>query len=231
MLHYAVNRPVGACFGESDLAPLLRWLRRYTVWLEDRARLNRFRQSFMYVVQARFRDAGERAARAAEINAQPPNPGAVLVTDAGETWSVLNPQLASGDSGEDGLALKKMVAVGSGNPLHFLAEPESATRTTAESAGGPTFRHYQQRQLFLIWLVGDLARAALRRRAYYDPRLDPEAEIAVRGADITSRDNEGLARAASLAAQAFGELQGRGLIDPAELVRIVYRFAGEVGPQ
>jgi hypothetical protein len=29
MLHYAVNRPVGAQWGESDLAPLLKWLARY----------------------------------------------------------------------------------------------------------------------------------------------------------------------------------------------------------
>jgi hypothetical protein len=29
MLHYAVNRPVGAQWGESDLSPVLRWLSRY----------------------------------------------------------------------------------------------------------------------------------------------------------------------------------------------------------
>lgn len=35
-LHYAINRPVGATWGESDLAPLLRWLARYANWLDDR---------------------------------------------------------------------------------------------------------------------------------------------------------------------------------------------------
>ena len=50
MLHYAINRPVGAVHGESDLAPLLRWLSRYAAWLEDRARLNRYRNSFLFVV-------------------------------------------------------------------------------------------------------------------------------------------------------------------------------------
>ena len=48
MLHYAVNRPVGAKFGESDLAPMLRWLTRYASWLEDRARLNRYRNTFLF---------------------------------------------------------------------------------------------------------------------------------------------------------------------------------------
>ena len=37
MLHYAVNCPVGALRGESDLAPILPWLKRYSRWLEDRA--------------------------------------------------------------------------------------------------------------------------------------------------------------------------------------------------
>jgi len=35
ILHYAVNRPVGAKWGESDLGPLLKWLARYSSWLED----------------------------------------------------------------------------------------------------------------------------------------------------------------------------------------------------
>jgi len=50
MVHYAVNRPVGAKHGESDLAPLLRWLVRYASWLEDRARLNRYRNTFIFWV-------------------------------------------------------------------------------------------------------------------------------------------------------------------------------------
>ncbi len=54
VLHYAINRPAGAQWGESDLAPLLIWLRRYAAWLEDRMRLNRFRNAFIYRVRANF---------------------------------------------------------------------------------------------------------------------------------------------------------------------------------
>ena len=62
MLHYAINRPVGAQWGESDLAPVLRWLSRYAAWLEDRARLNRFRTAFLYIVHAKFSSEAERRA-------------------------------------------------------------------------------------------------------------------------------------------------------------------------
>jgi hypothetical protein len=123
-----------------------------------------------------------------------------------------------------------MIATGAGLPLHFLAEPESATRTTAESSGGPTFRHYQQRQRFFLWLVQDLLRLALQRRAAVDRAVDPTAVIEVQGADISARDNLSLSEAAQQAAAAFGPLHDKGLINDEELLRVIYRFAGETGP-
>src|SRR6185369_572056 len=146
-------------------------------------------QAFMYVVSAAFQSKADRLTRQAELNANPPTPGAVLVKDSGESWDVLQPSLASHDAGEDGLALKKMISAGSGNPLHFLAEPESATRTTAEAAGGPTYRHYEQRQNYFLWLLGDVARVVLNRRALVDAAVRADEPVAITGADISARDN------------------------------------------
>jgi hypothetical protein len=230
-LHYAINRPVAAVWGESDLAPLLRWLARYSNWLEDRARLNRFRQTFVFIVRGLFASKAERLARQNEINANPPNPGSILVTDAAtESWGVLHPQLDSFEASEDGTALKKMLAAGSGNPMHFLAEPESSTRTTAEAAGGPTFRHYEQRQNFFLWLIGDVAHVVRARRALVDASIAAglQEPIKVTGADISARDNQTLGAAAAAVASAFADLRGRQLIDDAELLRVVYKFASEL---
>ncbi|HZW03415.1 MAG TPA: hypothetical protein VFF68_05790, partial [Anaerolineaceae bacterium] len=229
MLHYAVNRPVGAVRGESDLAPLLKWLNRYAAWLEDRARLNRYRTAFLYVVRTRFASEAERQARQAVLQAHPPTPGSILVTDDSESWEVISPKLEADDAASDGLALKKMIAAGAGLPLHFLAEPESATRTTAESAGGPAFRHFEMRQQFFLWMVADLARLALRRRAMVDRSIGDPERVALRvyGADLSARDNAALAEAAARASAAFVELFRMGLLPPDELLRLVYRFAGE----
>lgn len=228
MLHYAINRPVGAQWGEPDLAPLLRWLSRYANWLEDRARLNRFRTAFLYVVRSRFSTESDRLARQQRLNASPPTPGSILVTDENETWEVIAPRLESGEANTDGLALKKMIASGAGVPLHFLAEPESSTRTTAEAAGGPTYRRFEQRQSFFLWLVRDVLQAALNRRALVDRRVDAKARIDVHGADLSARDNVALGMAANHIMAALTELRDRGLIDDAELVRVAYRFFGEV---
>jgi hypothetical protein len=227
MLHYCINRAVGSQWGESDLAPLLKWLSRYASWLEDRARLNHFRTAFLYVVHGRFGSEAERRARQAALNAAPPSPGSILVTDEGESWEVLNPELAADEAGADGLALKKMFAAGAGIPLHFLAEPEGATRTTAEAAGGPTYRHYEQRQRLFLWILKDLLRVVIQRRSQVDGSISRQAEVTLQGSDISARDNVSLAMAANNILPTVQELRNRNLIDDAEMLRLAYRFCGE----
>jgi hypothetical protein len=206
----------------------LRWLTRYAAWLEDRARLNRYRNTFLFWVRARFSSQAEKLERQAELNRNPPNPGSILVTDESEEWKCISPHLASFEAAEDGLAFKKMIAVGAGYPMHFLAEPESATRTTAESAGGPTFRHLQQRQELFMWILKDIANVVVRRRKFFDRMINTNEEIVMTAADISARDNAALAAAASTIVGSFAALRDRGLIDDQEFMRMVYRFAGEV---
>lgn len=227
MLHYTINRPVGAQWGESDLAPALKWLSRYTGWLEDRARLNRFRNSFMFVVRSAFTSEEERRMRQAALQANPPTPGSILVCDESETWEVISPKLEAYQAGEDGLSLKKMIAAGVGLPMHFLAEPEGATRTTAEAAGGPTYRHFEQRQKYFMWVIEDMLAAVIQRRYQVDRHVSRHAEVVVSGADISARDNVSLSLSAANITGALNVLRDRNLIDDAEFLRLAYRFAGE----
>jgi hypothetical protein len=227
MLHYAVNRPAGAQWGDPDLAPILRWLARYNAWLEDRVRLNRFRNAFLYVVKARFVSEQARARRQSQLGANPPSSGSILVTDESEEWSVISPKLEALDASTDGMAIKKMIAAGAGVPLHFLAEPESSTRTTAESAGGPTFRRFEERQRFLCWVMADVLKAVAARRARVDGSVDLNVEIRARGGDISARDNAELARAGVDAMRCASELSALGVIDKEEVRRLTYKFLGE----
>ncbi len=227
MLHYAINRPAGAVRGESDLAPILKWLSRYSAWLEDRVRNNKYRNSFLYVVTAKFANEAERLARQTMLNTNPPNPGSIMVTDDNETWTVIKPQMDSFEAGADGLAIKKMIAAGVGIPMHFLAEPEGTNKTTAEVSGGPTYRHLEQRQDFFTWMIADLVHAVVHRRATVDPKIHPDAKIDVHAADLSPRDNISIARATNSIGAVFTQLYDKGLIDDKELLRVIYRFAGE----
>ena len=229
MVHFADNRPVGTSWGEPDMAPMLPWIGRFSTWLEDRARLNHFRNSIMYILRLKGSiPKGEKDRRTEELNANPPRPGSVLVTDEGEDWGILTPQLDAFDASLDGLALKRMVAAGIGFPLHWLAEPEGSTRTTAEAAGTPSFKTLTDMQNTFLDMLVSLTKIAVHVRKRYDHRVKPDAEIYARGADITERDNANLALAASRIMPVVSELFDRGGIDEGEFLRLVYRMAGEV---
>ena len=163
-------------------------------------------------------------------SANPPDPGSVLVTDETEKWSIINPQLQSSEADEDGLALKKMIAVGAGMPVHYFAEPESSTKTTAEAAGTPTFRGLEQTQTIFLSILEELAKMAVLYRKPFDRRVKSSSKIEAVGPDITERDNSILALAASRVYPAFSEIFDRGGIDEKELLRVSYRMSGEVLP-
>jgi hypothetical protein len=141
------------------------------------------------------------------------------------------PQLASHDANEDGLSLKKMIATGAGVPIHYLAEPESATNTTAQSSDLPTFRGLEQTQEFFCQILTELAQIAVAYRHVYDRLVMPGSRIEAIGPDMTEKDNSTLALAVSRVYPAVSEIFDRGGIDENELLRLVYRMAGEVQPQ
>ena len=228
IVHYAVNRPVGCKFGESDLAPMLTWIGWYSAWLEDRARLNRFRQAFMFILRDKYANKAERDARQNEGTANPPPPGSILVTDESESWGVLLPELSSFEAGEDGLSLKKMIAVGAGIPVHYLGEPESSTRTTAEAAGTPTFRGLEQTQTGFLRFLIHLLQIAIKVRVNAMPREMLKFDsVDIAAPDITEKDNAVLALAVSRIYPVLSDLFDRDGMDEAEVLRLVYRMAGE----
>ena len=230
MVHFASNQPVGSVWGEADLSPLLFWIGRYSSWLEDRVRLNRFRSAFIYVVNGKYTNETERKKREDTLNSSPPKPGSILVvnSDAGETWEIQSAKLDSSDANTDGLAIKKMIASGVGFPLHYLAEPESSTRTTAEAAGTPTFRTLEEMQNEFFKTLSILARISLEVRSKKDPKIKRDTKITVSGPDITERDNATLALALSRTEPALADMFDRHLIDEKEFLRVSYKMFAEV---
>jgi len=232
VLHFPLNRAVGANFGESDLAPILYWIGLYRQWLEDRSRLNYFRQMFSFVLQRPFTSQTEKDKYMRDFAALlPKKSGGILGLDPNETLGVLNPNLASFEAAEDGLALKRMIAIGAGIPMHYLAEPEESTRTTAEAAGTPTFKRFKRRQQFIVNVLKTLLQAVLTVRRRYNSNIPARAEIRILVPDITEKDNAALSIAAQRIVTAFAPLYNAKIIEPKEFIRLVYRFIAENVPE
>jgi hypothetical protein len=225
--HYVINRPVGSAWGESDMFPLLSWMARFTGWLDNRATLNYYRQMFVWIVSGPYASDAARNARQAQILSSPPRPGSILVKDNSETWEVKRPELDSFEASADGLALKKMIAAGAGIPLHYLAEPESSTRTTAEAAGTPTFRNFEEYQQSFFAILRDVLTCALTIASLSNPRLNPAAKLEIHGQDISERDNASLALALSRVEEPLADLYDRKMIDTREFLRLVHSYGGQ----
>ena len=215
MLHHAVNRRIGAVRGESDLTPLLPWLRRYSGWLEDRLRLNRYRTAFVWDVTVVGTEADIRAAQARYHT--PPLPGSVNVHGPTERWEARRPAIEAHDAAPDGRALRMFLSAGAGMPLHWFGEPEGSTRTTARESALPALQHMATRQQEIVWLLQDLIQKAAQRAAalgHLDLRdAPPDLGLRFAVADLTREDNLALAQAAREIAQALTAMAERGWVD------------------
>lgn len=226
MRHYAVNRLVGMVRGQGDLAALLPWLRRYKDWLTDRVRLNKYRQAFLFDVTLEGADRRGIVARQSEL-AVPPEPGSIIVHNEKESWSAVRPEIGADDSSADGLALRLMIAAGSGFPLHFLGEAAEANLATATAMASPTLRRLERRQLYYGWLVSDLGRECLRRSGRFGYGLN--VKVWAEFEDLNVEDNERIARSAGLAADALKTAREMGWLGDLEARELFGRFVGEPG--
>ncbi|MBQ6508835.1 MAG: hypothetical protein IJI07_05110 [Flexilinea sp.] len=186
MLHFTVNRPVGGQWGEPDLAPILVWLRRYNEWLEDRMRLNHYRNCFVFTVKSSHCSEEMRIHRQMQLNLHPPAPGTILVISPDEQWEVIQPNLESDDANEDGFAVKKMIAAGAGIPVSFLAETSGNSRTENSGMEDSACRNFRQRQQILMYITETVLRHVLARAALVRYDLDTACEIRVYGEDIAA---------------------------------------------
>jgi len=228
LLHFAVNQPVGATRGESDLTPILPWARRYTEWLKDRVRFNRVRTD-MAAAWIKVQDDSQIERKRRQYEQNPPTGGNIFVTGPAEELSFPSANIDAGDASPDGLALRLAIAAGADIPLHYLGEGQTATRTTAEAMGDPTRRHYRMRQLDFAAMLCSLAEQAyLRRCEVLGVHRTFEVKVEAEMPDVSREDNGALATAANTIVQAFATMANHGWIDDETAVRLAFKFAGEV---
>lgn len=230
MLHYAVNRPVGCVRGESDLASILPWLKRYSRWLEDRVRVNAGLRAFLWIVKVpqRLLEAKRKQYKDA------PPPGSVMVINKDlEEWEAVTPDIKAGDVKADGRALRWMVAAGGpGVSLLDFGESETSNLASSRTLGEQRRRFLRRRQALFGYILADIAVYAWNRRVALGFRGTPitHADITVEQPDIAPEDNQRLANAAHVITRTVAELQN--LVGVSEdlktlALKLMLKFAGE----
>jgi hypothetical protein len=228
VLHFPVNRPVGAARGEGDLDPILYWLQQYSAWLDGRAQLNQAKSSFYYDVEVAGTPQDVQDARARYRH--PPAKGSVVVHSQAEKHTVQKPNIGADDAEADGRALRLMVAAGAHIPLHFLSEVMAGTTLgSSVQMNEPAYRHYAARQAQAAEMLRALLGSAYQRAAelgHARPHADLKLSVAL--PEIQRDDNQPLAEAARDIAQAFATMKAAGLDRDGRAVRLIYKFAGEL---
>jgi hypothetical protein len=194
MLHYSVNRVVGALMGESDLATIIPWLLRYSRMVEDRVRLHWAARAFLWIVTV---PTGKVQAKREQYR-QPPEAGSVIVKDDSEAWDCVNPDLKGMDAQFDLRAVRQFIDAGSGMPPHWRGEPHDVSLATAEAMAKAASRHLRRRQLYLRHAAVDLCHTAYTRAHQIGKvRARPNRKaITIAIADIDRDDNRDLAQSA-----------------------------------
>jgi hypothetical protein len=77
-------------------------------------------------------------------------------------------------------------------------------------------------------MILQIAEVARQRKVAFSHHLSRTAELEAKSSDISARDNVSLATASGRIYDAFAALRDRAMVDDAELLRMVYRFSGEV---
>jgi len=233
MLHYSVNKPVGALMGESDLTTIIPWLLRYSRMLEDRVRLHWAARSFLYLVTV---PSNKVEAKAVQYSSAPES-GSIVVKDESETWETLTPSLRGADASHDMKAVRQLIDAGSGFPPHWRGEGGEVNVATAEAMQAPPEKFLIKRQEYFIWALEDIMYQAYLRSVEIDAQpafaLTEYKDIfKVSAPDVTLRDNDQLASGATKMAEAFSILQNTLLGKSPTLHRIavdlVLKFAGEI---
>lgn len=229
MLHFTVNRPLGATRGEGDLGPVLPWAKRYTAWLQDRVRLNRQRTR-QGVLDVEIADDSLVQEKRKQLATSNPLEHGIYVHGRGEVVSMHSLQIRADDVKDDGHALRLAVAAGANTGLHFLGEGGSVNYATAKEMGEPTTRFYAERQRQIGWFLEDLVTAAYRRKVALDLAQmppDDDLQLVTTTTEVARADNESLATAAKSIVFALREMKKQGWIDDTTAVRLAFKFAGE----
>lgn len=205
MVHYAINRPVGAMWGEGDLATITPWLLRYDKMLDDRVKLNAFSRFFYWFVKVK---KGAVAAVHQKYAKATPPAGAIIVHDEGEEWDMKTPNLGAADASHDLQAVRMMIAVGAGQPPHWLGDSMDVNLATATAMERTAIRHLKRRQLEIGDMVIDLCYVAYSRaHGLGVQRRAPDRDaITIAFPDLSRDDNVMLAQAGGELASAFNGL-------------------------
>lgn len=157
--------------GETQLLPIMKLLKQYDQWLENRIILNKMRSAIVLI-----RKVEGTPGEVAQIAANPPtasNPsgtntkqnfrgGSILTAGKGVSYEMLGPNLQASDAKEDGRNIKVSMAGGTNLPEYIFGDASNQNYASSLIAESPMVKAVQFWQIFFEFAVKQLYRKVIQ---------------------------------------------------------------------
>jgi hypothetical protein len=211
--HVKINAKSYEQRGRPEIFKILPYAKAYKDWLEQRARQNHFKGSFVLDIKLIGATGAQVGAKQAQYK-QPPSGASVYVHNDKEEAQIIDPRIGAQDAAEDGRQIRLMLAAGVRIPEYMLADGSNANLASATAQSLPALRSFGEWQDVMKDQVITPALQRVLEAAGFD--LDEEVDeqsdgentgekIKVREAfevkypDLESDDPKNLAEALSIA--------------------------------
>ena len=120
VLHVPINLLAYERRGRSELLAVLPWLKLYKDWLEDRARINRYKGNIYFHLSVANATAAQISTLRNQYRVAPP-PASILVTSDNQKLETVEPKIGAAEVAEDGRQIKLATAAGLNIPEYMFA--------------------------------------------------------------------------------------------------------------
>lgn len=142
--YFAINKPISATRGRSDLLSLADWIDGYDQFLFARLERAFLLNTFIWDITAEGLNKEELEEFVKNIPI--PKPGSIRAHNEKITWQAISPKLEGEDASNEARLFRNQILGGIGFPEHWFAEGSGTTRATAMEMGIPTIKKLIARQ-------------------------------------------------------------------------------------
>lgn len=194
--YFAINKPINATRGRSDLLSLADWLDGHDQFLFARLERAFLTNTFIWDIEAQGMNASELEEFVKGIAS--PKPGSIRAHNEKVKWNAVSPKLEAEDASNESRLFKNQILGGAGYPEHWFGEGSTTTRATALEMGLPTLKKLKSRQKKIKYFYCNIIQFVIHQAIIagtLKDTVDQTFKIIV--PPIISRDDRVLAQAMS----------------------------------
>jgi len=212
--YFSVNRVGDASRGLSDLLAAADFIDCLDQLIFNSLERMTHEAGWIWDVEMRGADDAKIKRQVAQLEANPPKPGAFLVHNEWVKWEPMEIGLKAENITDEAMLIRNYALGGMGIPVHFFSEPATAGRAIAESMAAPAYQSLSARQSEIEGFLREILNFVIDQKIIHgiiDKDVDTALDIIM--PKISLRDLQRTGGAMSRITQALDTAQKNEWID------------------